>query len=159
MLKQVNDELERLSKATPNKAHLVLPADHGFKDVPVTGKFRLKPTPELSHLLHYPPSGDARVLYFRALPGAEAHLCAYLNAICGDAFALLTVRQAQALHLFGPAPITSETRRRIGTHIAISLGASIAEYTVDPTAGRLLEQRSYHSGLTPDELLVPLVVV
>ncbi len=158
VLKQVNDELVRLSQATRTRARLILTADHGFKDPPAKAKFRLKPTPELNDLLSCPPSGDARVLYFHALPRAEARLRAYLNAVWGDAFVLLTAAQVQALHLFGPGPLTAETRRRIGTHVALSLGASVAEYTTGPTAGRLLEQRSHHSGLTPDELLVPLVI-
>lgn len=158
VLRQVNAELERLARAVAGQARIVMTADHGFLDATPAAKFRIKPSDGLAPLLRYPPSGDARVLYLAVRGGAEQRVRAFFRELAGERFALLTVVQAEALRLFGPAQLSAETRLRVGDLIAISLGADIIEYQSGPAAGRLLGMASHHSGLSPDEMRVPLIL-
>ena len=64
--------------------------------------------------------------------------------------------EVEALELLGPGRIEDFARRRLGTHLAISRGADTFIYLDKPEYMQFI---GYHSGLTPDEMLVPLVVV
>ena len=71
----------------------------------------------------------------------------------GDRFFLIDADEAEELELFGPGPMSAETRRRIGGLIAVSRGVDVVQYRpyADPMVG-------HHSGLTPDEMMIPLIV-
>ena len=64
-----------------------------------------------------------------------------------------TPTRAESAELLGPGPISTETRRRIGGLIAVSRGVDVVQYQpyADPMVG-------HHSGLTPDEMMIPLIV-
>lgn len=77
----------------------------------------------------------------------------------GEWFVLLSAAEAESIRLFGPDPLSDETRARIGDFVSIALGREVLRYTGSPGRDRYLAQRSHHSGLSAAEMEVPLIVI
>lgn len=150
--------LGRLAAQLPRTARLVVTGDHGLLDVAERQHHDLASNDDLRMLMDAPPSGDARVAYFRVQPDRHEAFIACFEESFEDRFLLLTIEDAERLHLFGPQPTDTATRARLGTFVAISLGADVFDFTLHQgtSAGPLYA--AHHSGLTPDEMLVPLVL-
>jgi hypothetical protein len=71
---------------------------------------------------------------------------------------LLTTAEVEDLRLLGPGPLSDETRRRLGDFMAISLADDILAYVAADGDGHALRQPSHHSGMSPDEVMIPLVL-
>ena len=69
-------------------------------------------------------------------------------------FAILTIDEVIEMGLFGPDQFSSTAKSRIGTHLAVSLGDSIISYNQAPYDNMV----GAHSGITPEELLIPLII-
>ena len=152
-LKRTEKVIERLALNLPSNTRLLLTADHGHFDGPT---HEILPSdPLFEHLLHE-PWGDAREMHFAVKPGSEEKFEAEFRGQYGEFAFLLTVDEVEALELFGPGRIEDFARRRLGTHLAISRGPDTFIYLAKPDPMQFI---GYHSGLTPDEMLVPLVVV
>lgn len=152
-LQRVDKSIERLAMHLPSNSRLILTADHGHLD----GRaHEILPTNPLVELLLHEPWGDAREMHFTVKPGSEDEFEAEFRAQYGEFAFLLTADEVEALELLGPGRIEDAARRRRGTHLAISRGADTFIYLAKPDPMKFI---GYHSGLTPDEMLVPLVVV
>ena len=71
----------------------------------------------------------------------------------------MKVEDAEEMELFGPGRLSCETRRRLGTFIALSCGADVLVYEWPRRSGGSAPHVGYHSGLSEAEMLVPLVVM
>ncbi len=152
-LEHTDEMIERLASGLPDNARLVLTADHGQ----LNGPFHdILPTDSLvCHLLHE-PWGDAREMHFAVKPGREKDFEVDFRNRFGEVAFLLTVDEVESLELLGPGRFEDAARKRLGTHLAISRGADAFMYHARPNPMKFIGS---HSGLTPDEMLVPLVVV
>ncbi|MXY42722.1 MAG: hypothetical protein F4Y50_01425 [Dehalococcoidia bacterium] len=152
-LQRIDKAIERLALNLPSDTRLLLTADHGHLD----GRTReiLPSDPLVNHLVHE-PWGDAREMHFAVRPGSEEEFETEFRGQYGDFAFLLTADEVEALELFGPGRIEDAARRRLGTHLAISRGADTFIYLAKSDPMQFI---GYHSGLTPDEMLVPLIVV
>ncbi|MBI4282340.1 MAG: alkaline phosphatase family protein [Chloroflexi bacterium] len=157
-LQEMGLQIERLATGLNGHGRIVLSADHGLLDAPASVRHRLTPSYDLMAALRFPPSGDARVLYFHLRNGADSGSTQALKRHLGDHFLLISVDEAEGLALFGPDPISPLTRSRLGDMIAISQGPDVIEYQPAGVAGRVMREASHHSGLTPSEMRVPLVL-
>lgn len=152
-LERVDKAIERLAMRLPPNTRLVLTADHGHLD----GRtHEILPTNPLVEHLSHEPWGDAREMHFTVRPGSREEFEAEFRGQYGEFAFLLTVDEVEALELLGPGRIEDAARKRLGTHLAISRGADTFKYMDKPDYMKFI---GYHSGLTPDEMLVPLVVV
>ena len=152
-LQRVDAEIERLAKGLPSSVRIVLTADHGQLD---GINHKILPSDSLVEYLLHEPWGDAREMHFALKPGSEEGFEAEFRKLYGEFAFLLTVDEVEALELLGPGRIENAARRRLGTHLAISRGASAFTYRAKPDSMKFV---GYHSGLTPDEMLVPLIIV
>ena len=109
-------------------------------------------------LLRFPPSGDARVVYFHTWDWAKDRVRRYFERRFGDRFLLVDTDDALALGLFGEGDVSEESRERFGDVVAISAGRDILEYNVERGSGRMVQLNSHHSGMTPDEMRIPMIV-
>ena len=152
-LQRVDKAIERLATHLPSDTRLILTADHGHLD----GRTHeiLPSDPLVNHLVHE-PWGDAREMHFAVKPGSEEEFETEFRGQYGEFAFLLTLDEVEALELLGPGRIEKCARRRVGTHLAISRGTDTFIYLDKPEHMQFI---GYHSGLTPDEMLVPLVVV
>jgi predicted AlkP superfamily pyrophosphatase or phosphodiesterase len=151
--------LEGLTNGLAGRGRIVVTADHGGLDAGLDEIHMLQASDPLVRLLKHEPSGDSRVVYFDVLDGAEAELERLFRDRFADRFFLLTVDEAEEIVLFGPGPLSGEARRRLGTFVAIAKGADVLLYawpSRDPTMQPFV---GHHSGLSPAEVRIPLIVV
>ena len=152
-VERVDKAIERLALGLPPSTRLMLTADHGQLD----GRtHEILPTNSLIEHLSHEPWGDAREMHFAVKPGSEEEFETEFRGQYGEFAFLLTADEVEALELFGPGRIEDAAWRRLGTHLAISRGADTFIYLAKPDPMQFI---GYHSGLTPDEMLVPLIVV
>jgi hypothetical protein len=151
--------VERLATALAGRGRIVVAADHGMLDAPVASRHGIKPSDELFTALRFGPSGDDRVLYFHLRPGSEDRVRQRIKARYGARFLLLTVEEAESIQLFGPAPIPPGLRDRFGDLILLANGQDMIESAPGGRVGRRADLNAFHSGLSPEEMRVPLIVI
>ena len=157
-LVQVDAELGRLHSAIGDKARMVVTADHGLLDATAPERHTLRPNREIQPLMISPPSGDARVMYLPTWTWAGDRMRRYFDRRFGERFAVIDLEEAIKLEMFGPEPPSDVTMQRLGNQIAISTGPDMLEYNVARGPGRMVQLNCHHSGLTPEEMLIPFIV-
>ena len=157
-LLELDGELQRLREQLGERGRIVISADHGFLDTPQGSRHLIRASDSLMGLLKSPPSGDARVLYLHTRHGADARVIEHFRERFGERFLLITIDEAEGLELFGPGPLSPVAKSRLGDLIAISGGPDAVQFVSASGAGRMMSQASQHSGLTPLEMRVPLVI-
>ena len=105
VLASLDRNLARLHERTRGRLRMVLTADHGFRDTIPPTAFVSTTSPNLSSCLRHPPSGDSRIGVFHVRDGAAEEFARRFGARFSDGFEILTVEQAEQLHLFGPGPL------------------------------------------------------
>lgn len=149
----IDGEIERLAAAIPSNARLVITADHGQTD---GSPHDIWPSDPLVRHLRHEPWGDFREMHFAVKHGREERFEEDFRERFGRFAFLLTADEVEELELLGPGRIEDAARKRIGDYLAISRGPDVFKYHDKRGAQRFI---GYHSGLTPDEMLVPLIVV
>lgn len=140
---------------------IVVTADHGHLNVPPDGRQMLATEDRILRFLRCHPTGDVRVVYFHLRHDADARTHSAFRTLFGARFEhwiLLTTDEVDSLRLMGPNALSAETRARIGDYTAIALSAEVMRYAGVPGADRFLRQQSQHSGLSPSEMRIPLVI-
>ncbi len=155
---EVDNELARLVAAIGDRARVVVTADHGLLDAPPPNRHTLRPSRQLQPFLRFPPSGDARVVYLHTLDWARGRVRRYFERRFRERFIVLDIEDALDVGLFGPDAPSEEARERLGDLVVISTGTDILEYNVSRGSGRMVQFNSHHSGLSPEEMMIPLVV-
>jgi hypothetical protein len=142
--------LDRLSAQAAMGTLLVISADHGQITTPKPSAIALHQQPVWQDLVMM-PTAEARVAYAYIRAG---RMQAVRDALARDLPGrLVTVETCEALDagLWGPGPLHSETRSRLGDLLLLATGNG---YLADPT-GQMPEFLGMHGGLTPEEMLVP----
>ena len=136
-------------------------ADHGLLDAGESQIVWIEPGDAIASCLSREPSGDVRVMYFSVKDGQEARFRDEFAQRCDGRFILLTTGEAFELELFGPGTPSSQTRERLGDFVAVSLGADVMRFRYPrPNAAQPPKIHvSNHSGLTPDEMRIPLILI
>ena len=146
--------LQPLSPAEREGTLLLIGADHGQVLAPPERAVLLTEHPSLWRALALPPSGDSRAAYLHVRDGQADFVRTYLEERLAGQFTVLDSRKALEAGLFGRGKMAPETPSRIGDLIALARGeASLHWGYKEP---RL---RGRHGGLTPEEMLVPLIAV
>ena len=133
-------------------------ADHGLLDADESEIHWIDVSDELIEYLTREPSGDSRVVYFDVREGAETEFHRLFKERFDDRFLLFSIDEAERLELFGPGPLSSTSRQRLGNLMAVSRGADVLLYRWYNALGVSPRLVSYHSGLTAAEMRVPLIV-
>jgi hypothetical protein len=157
-VRELDQACEELAARLAGRARIVLTSDHGFVDTPRDQRHLIGAADPLMKLLASPPSGDARVLYLHARAGADQQIGEYFRSRFGDLFYVLSRDAAADLGLFGPDGLSRTAAARFGTHLAIARPPAVIEYRPAGEPLRILSQAAHHSGLSPEEMRIPLVV-
>ncbi|HDN79567.1 MAG: hypothetical protein DRI61_01580 [Chloroflexi bacterium] len=149
-------EREFLAKLTPEEREgtlLIIISDHGQVPTPPEKAIWAIKHPQLWDSLVVPPTGEARISYLYVRDGRKQQVRDYLEKELGQ-FAVLESEEALEIGLFGKGEVAPETPQRIGDLIAFARGDAhlIWGYKEPKLRGR-------HGGLTPEEMLVPLLMV
>lgn len=157
----VDRALAWLANALPSGAKIVMTADHGLVDYAKSDVYSIDPSDPLMAYVDHEPWGTGRTMSFACKRGAEADFEVLFRERFREGFYLLTVDELKELSLYGPGPLSPVMERRVGTHMAVSKGAWLLDYDypkVQYEAQDEHEAVSQHGGLTPAEMLVPMVV-
>ena len=147
--------LDQLSPSERDGTLLLLTADHGQITTRPESAVLMKDHPGLMELLRHRPLGESRAPFFHVRVGAMDDAWAYLNEELGSQFVFLTREQVIESGLLGPGPVYEEVFHRLGDIVGIAKGSAFVAADAEE-AGRLAGR---HGGLTPDEMLVPLLAV
>ena len=155
---EVGRVLEALAEGLAGQARIVMTADHGGLDAGGDDVHLVGASDPLMGLLEREPSGDSRVVYFHVRQGEETRFQEAFRDRFGGRFLLITVDEAEEMELLGPGRLSDETRRRLGALVAVSLGADVFLYGWPSRSKEGKPFVGHHSGLSPAEVLVPLIV-
>ncbi len=130
---------------------LLLTADHGQIHIPPEHILTAKEDPKLSQHLLVPIMGESRAAFVYPRPRRTDAIREYLEGAFPDWFTVLDSVQALEAGLMGK-PIHDETYARAGELLVLPKGDHALQHIQPgvPLVGR-------HGGLTPDEMLVPLI--
>jgi hypothetical protein len=144
--------LEKLKPSKWGETLLLLAADHGQIFTPKDPHYYLSNHESLARRLPIKPTGENRLVYFFVRPGQAGAVQEYLEKTFLGQFALLDPGYAIESGLFGPGKQHPRLSDRTGDLLAIPVGQGYLWWGdgESPIVGR-------HGGLTPEEMLVPLV--
>ncbi len=153
------DFLARLPKEAREDTLLIVTADHGQIATPPERVVHLPDHPALQETLLLPPAGESRAAYFYAKPGQKDALRDYVTEHLADRFALQETERALEIGLFGPlGALTPHLRARLGNMLLIAKDDSrLTMREKKKESG--IQLRGHHGSLTPEEMLVPLLMV
>ncbi|MEA4906505.1 MAG: alkaline phosphatase family protein [Anaerolineaceae bacterium] len=151
---QLERFLTRLKRQGRGDTLVLLTADHGELYTPILPTYDLKNHPELLSCLSILPSGEARLAYLYVRPGCEARLQAYVEQTWPGQFRILPAAQALEAGLWGDGQVYPAVKDRIGDYVLQAQGNAYWwwAHKENPLLGR-------HGGLTPKEMLVPLLAM
>ena len=156
--RKADETLERLADALPSNARLVMTADHGHLDAPSSKTYALTAGDDILKLCETKPSGDVRLMYATVRSeNIDAFRRAVRQRLGGD-FLTLDMADVEAMRLLGPEPRSAETRRRTGNTLALSTNSAVIDLRKALGEDSRKRMRSHHSGLTPAEMRIPLVI-
>lgn len=140
----------------PDTLFLLL-ADHGHINcTPERTIDLVADHPALLHDLVVPPTGEGRARYLHARHGRRGAVRAYVTEHFGGISTLLDSEEAFALGLFGTRAPIRQARERAGDFILLPHENWYFHWY--PTAAlKPLGIIGRHGGLTPEEMLVPLI--
>ena len=147
--------LRRLTPEEREGTLLLMTADHGQIHTPARQVVAAEAHPALLDMLWMPPVGEGRVPFFYVRDGAHDDAWAYLHEAFGGEFTFLSRAQLLESGLLGPGEVYREVPYRLGDIIGIATGNGAFTRTkegVERLPGR-------HGGLSPEEMLVPLLAV
>ncbi len=130
---------------------LIITADHGQILVPDEHIVTANEDPELSQHLLVPIMGESRAAFVYPRPGRAGAIRSYLEEAFPGWFVVLDSAQALDAGLMGH-PVTDETYARAGELLVLGRGDHALQRSQPgvPLRGR-------HGGLSPEEMLVPLI--
>jgi hypothetical protein len=135
---------------------IVVTADHGFINAESEHAIELDAHPDLARTLRLPLCGERRAAYAYAQAGRGAQLVDYVEEHLA---ALVELHESDSLidsGYFGLGPPHPRLRERVGDYTMIMRGkATIKDWVLGEHRH---SQIGVHGGMSPQELLVPLVV-
>lgn len=136
---------------------VVLTADHGFIDAPPEHLIDLDAHPRLAALLARPLCGERRVAYCYVKKGADTAFRDYVQHELGHAVDLITRETLLASGWLGPGTPHPRLAERVGNYALIMRGDwTIKDWLPGEKRHPMI---GVHAGMTPDEMLIPLVTV
>ena len=144
----VGQALEALAAAVAGRARVVMTADHGGLDARGDDIHMISASDSLMWLLEHEPSGDQPGhVYFHVRDGKEAEFQDAFRDRFGERFPPgLRWRRREEMELLGPGRLSDETRRRLGSFVAVSLGADVL---LSGWPSQVRRRPSCTSGTTP----------
>jgi len=146
--------LERLSPAVRKGTLILLAADHGMLATQKSTHYDLRNHPELSRLLHILPTGEHRLMYLFIKPGQIDAVRSYFDLTWPGKFVFLDPAEAVARGLFGPGAPHPRLADRLGDLIVAARDEAYLWWA--DKENLLIGQ---HGGLSPEEMIVPLLSV
>ncbi len=155
-LAQFDAWFARLLDALAGTGALVLAvADHGFVDIPASGRLQLAQFPQIQACLAAPLAGEPRLVYCRVEPAAQQRFEMLVQAQLGHACELYRSLTLIEAGWFGAAA-GQRLGPRCGTHtLVMRSGFTLTDQIPGERAHHFI---GMHGGVDVDEMRVPLIV-
>jgi Type I phosphodiesterase / nucleotide pyrophosphatase len=152
-LVMVDAEAEQLRESLPSDVRLLVVADHGMVDSPVSSRIDVDKELVLRDGLLL-MGGEARFRHLYCRNGAVADVAATWSSVLGDRAEVLTRDEALGRGWFGP--VEPPVLPRLGDVLV----ACRADHAVISSVDFAYEATliGLHGSLTPDEMLIPMLV-
>jgi hypothetical protein len=149
-------ELSELVSAVAGRARIVISADHGQLQVPEADRVLLSHDDPILRYLKCAPTGETNVPIFHVRPDCEGAFAAEFSARFGEAFILLSLEHVERMRLLGPSALSPLMKERMGHFVAIA--QKPACLCVGPPEESGFDNNGIHGGLSPGEMIVPLII-
>lgn len=152
------DFLSTLAPQIRQNTLLIVAADHGQIATPPEKVVRLPDHRGFREALLLRPAGESRAAYLYLRRGQENALRSYVNEHLGEEFILVDTERALQAGLWGPPRgIPPALRVRLGDMVFVARhDARLSTRREEDDSSAL---RGHHGSLTPEEMLVPLLMV
>lgn len=149
----IDHEAEQLREALPADRRLVVIADHGMVDVPAASRLDVSTDDDLRSGVAL-VGGEARFRHLYCTGGAVPDVVATWRERLGERAEVLSRSEAIGRGWFGP--VDPGVLPRIGDVVVACRG----DFAVLSTDGFPYENKliGMHGSLTPDEMLIPVLV-
>jgi len=158
LLKTIDSFVEKYAKRYGAKVNTVITADHGQVRIQNENFFTITAKDEIMKLLKAPPSGDSRCVCFHVKEGKKEEFKKLFNAEYGKYSKLISVDEADKLHIFGPEPMCEKAKSRFGDFCA-QFDKEHAFLFVKDDFDRSKLKKGCHSGNSDEEMKIPLIVI
>ncbi len=152
-INMINDKLENFSKTLDNDTIMFIIADHGHIN---SNSFYLEDYEDIFDMLIRNTSIDSRSSMFFIKDGMKDKFKSLFNKYFKDYFILLDKEEIYNYKIFGTGINHPHFDSSIGDFIAISIKNKNIRYK--RVEGKV-DMKSSHAGNTPDETIVPLIIV
>jgi hypothetical protein len=144
--------ISELRKRARGDTLFLITADHGHLHTPAASSLETRYHPGFTAGLHMLPSGESRLAYLYAKPGREAQLLEYVQQAWPDKFVIVPSASAINAGLFGQGQLHPDLAERVGDFLLIAQDTAYLwwQERENPLLGR-------HGGMTPTEMIVPLL--
>ncbi|MEZ5095231.1 MAG: alkaline phosphatase family protein [Nocardioides sp.] len=149
----IDAEVEQLREALPAEVRLVVVADHGMVDSPSDARVDVDDRTELRDGLLL-LGGEARFRHLYCAAGAVADVAATWREVLGERGTVLTREEAVGRGWFGPTE--PAVLPRLGDLVVAMRGSHGVFSSIDFAYETTLV--GLHGSLTPDEMLIPILV-
>jgi hypothetical protein len=133
---------------------LLITADHGFVPMDESDYIDITQFPEIYGNLVIPPVGDTRAAYLFVREGKKHDVLSAISQVFSEDIICWDSEIALDEGLFGIGEVLDVSRDRIGDLVIASLGHKSLYYPYKDSK----KLRGMHGGLTPEEMLVPLII-
>jgi hypothetical protein len=154
---RIEELVAQLHRELPSGTRIVVTADHGHISTPQDQETVIGPDHAVMELLTAPPSGDVRSIQFFVRARFRQEFATRFRELFGlNGFHLLSTEELIDTKLLGPGIPDDVVRARWGDFTAIARDHNSFEYVHQ--GARAKGFVGSHSGLSPDEMRVPLIV-
>ena len=155
VMKTINKHLARLNDKMKDTC-LIITADHGHMDCEA---IYIRQYKELYSMLKRMPSNEARCTFFKVKEEKYKEFESLFNKTFGDKFILMKSKEFIDNEFLGLMKYSCKHERLeeiVGDYVAIGIDKYFFDTLHEETPPIVL--KSHHAGLTPDELVVPLII-
>ncbi len=160
--------LKQARAASRGSVSMIVTADHGQIATPPERELLIRHDDPVTRYFRVPPSGDARACQLwlntdrpasEQLPEVEELLRRRLSAIPGgdSQYTLVGTDELIQTGLLGPVDPSAVVRARWGDAVLLSAGDLAVEFVAED--GSFHGFQGNHSGLSPEEMRVPLIIL
>lgn len=151
--RQLQDFIGGLPSQSRKKTLFVFAADHGQIPTPPSAKRELANHPVFNQSLALQPTCENRLAFLYLRQGMESRIRNYIDSTWGDDYFLLSSQEAVRSGLFGSVNLHPSLPDRVGDLVSIARDGAYWWWS-----NRANRQVSRHGGLSPEEMLVPLLL-
>lgn len=153
----VEKAVQDMRYGLPAGSRIVVTADHGHISTPWDKETVIGPDHSLMEVLSAPPSGDVRSIQFFVKSGYPREFPdRFHEALGAERFFLVSTDELIETKLLGPGVPEEAVRCRWGDFTAIARDHNSLEFVPSGSGPKAFV--SSHSGLSPEEMRVPLIV-